>query len=196
MIDIVMPTVHPKLARVTMRLAQVTAGCDTVAHIVHDDKRSGFTRTVNAGMRESTGDVMLLNDDIEWFQYGWLDILHRALYESAKTGIVGPSGKSSTKPMCYGWHGQHGLAKVDHLPFWCALIKRALIDKIGLLDPDFIHYGSDNYYSQCAAAAGYSSVWCMDVFLKHTHHGSGLVFKWKEHDDTIWTKKKRRLRRR
>ena len=94
--------------------------------------------------------------------------------------------------MCYGWSGQHGLMEVDHLPFWCVLIKRAVIDKIGLLDEDFIHYGSDNYYSKCATRAGFKSVWVQDVFLKHTHHGSGLIFKWKEHDDYVWTRKRRR----
>lgn len=186
-----MPTVNPTLAEDTARLAELTAGCACATTIVHDRNGDGFSKTINQGMRAATGDVMLLNDDIEWFQYGWLDILRRALYERPEYGIVGPSGKSSTTPMCYGWAGAHGLIEVDHLPFWCVLVKRALIDQIGYLDEDFIHYGSDNYYSKCARRAGYFSVWVQDVYLKHTHHGSGLIFKWKEHDDLVWAKKRR-----
>jgi len=193
-ITIVIPTVHPDEAAETARLAELTAGhtCKTV--IVHDAKGDGFSRTVNRGWMLSEGDTMILNDDIEWFSYNWLDTLQRALYDDESYGIVGPSGKSSTKPMCYGWAGQGGLEIVDHLPFWCVLVKRDVVDQIGYLDEAFIHYGSDNYYCKMAAKAGYKTVWVRDVFLKHTHHGSGLIFEWKEHDDLVWASKKRLLR--
>lgn len=186
-----MPTVKPKLAERTVRLAQLSAGCDCEAVIVHDKRGQGFSKTVNQGWRVARGDAMILNDDIEWFEYGWLRILATALYSDPAFGIAGPSGKSSTKPMCYGWPGQHGIEIVDHLPFWCALVRRAVVDAIGYLDEAFIHYGSDNYYCRQAAAAGWRSVWVRDVFLKHTHHGSGLITHWKEHDDLVWAKKKR-----
>lgn len=189
-----MPTIHPELAADTMRLAQLTAGVATEPIIVHDARGDGFSRTVNRGWKQAQGDAMILNDDIEWFAYNWLDTLQRALYSEGGYGLAGPSGKSSTKPMCYGWPGQSGLEVVDHLPFWCVLVKQAVVDRIGHLDEAFIHYGSDNYYCKQAAAAGYASVWVRDVFLKHTHHGSGLILKWKEHDDQIWAAKKRSLR--
>lgn len=189
-----MPTVTLDLAESTAKLALITAGVDADIVIVEDARGHGFTKTVNRGMRPARGDVMILNDDIEWFCYGWLDILQQALHSDRRWGIVGPSGKSSTKPMCYGWAGQHGTEIVDHLPFWCVLVKRELIDKIGVLDEAFIHYGSDNHYCRRAAANGYHSVWVRDAYLKHTHHGSGLIFEWKEHDDAVWEKKRRGLR--
>ena len=133
MISIVMPTIKLSRAQDTMELAQLTAGCDVQPFIVEDGKHRGFSRTVNAGWKHASGDVMILNDDIEWFGYGWLDVLHRALYSQEDYGIVGPSGKSSTKPMCHGWPGQSGTEIVHHLPFWCVLIKRALIDQVGYL---------------------------------------------------------------
>ena len=190
----IIPTVQPELAADTARLAALTAGCETEAIIVHDKKRDGFSHTVNRGWKQAQGDAMILNDDIEWFQYGWLHTLRRSLYSDPSFGIVGPSGKSSTKPMCYGWAGQSGLQEVDHLPFWCVLVKRALVEQIGYLDEAFIHYGSDNYYCKLAQRHGYKSVWVRDVFLKHTHHGSGLIFKWKEHDDLVWNDKQRLAR--
>jgi len=194
MISVIIPTVQPDLAADTARLAALTAGCETEVLVVHDIKGHGFSHTVNRGWKQARGDAMILNDDIEWFSYGWLEILRRVLYSDPAFGIVGPSGKSSTTPMCYGWPGQHGLQEVDHLPFWCVLVKQALVDQIGYLDEAFIHYGSDNYYCKTAERAGYKSVWVRDVYLKHTHHGSGLIFKWKEHDDLVWSSKKRFLR--
>lgn len=194
MISIVMPTVQPKLARDTMALAQLTAGCETRPYLVVDGKRRGFSRTVNAGWKSASGDVLILNDDIEWFQYGWLRILWEALYDDPSYGLVGPSGRSSTRPMCDGWPGQHGTEIVDHLPFWCVLVKEAVTGRIGHLDERFIHYGSDNYYCQVAKQAGYQCVWVRDVYLKHTHHGSGLITHWKEHDDLIWRSDRIRLR--
>lgn len=188
------PTVQPDLAEDTARLAQLTAGVETEIAIVHDKHSDGFSHTVNRGWKQAQGDVMILNDDIEYFQYNWLNTLHRALYSDPSYGIVGPSGKSSTKPMCYGWAGQGGLEVVDHLPFWCVLVRRDVVDRIGYLDEAFIHYGSDNYYCKLAAKAGYKTVWVRDVFLKHTHHGSGLIFEWKEHDDLVWASKRRLLR--
>lgn len=190
----VIPTVQPKLAENTARLAALTAGCPTETVIVHDEHGHGFSRTVNQGWKLAHGDVMILNDDIEWFAYGWLDTLQRALYSEEDWGIVGPSGKSSTKPMCYGWAGQSGFEIVDHLPFWCVLVKRALFERIGYLDEAFIHYGSDNHYCHLARRHGYLSVWVRDVFLKHTHHGSGLITEWKEHDDLVWSRRRRQLR--
>jgi GT2 family glycosyltransferase len=186
-----MPTVEPKRAESTAKLAELTAGCECKTVIVVDDKRQGFSRTVNSGWKLAEGDAMILNDDLLWFQYNWLDTLARALYSDDKFGIVGPSGKSSTKPMCYGWPGMSGHEIVDHLPFWCVLVKRAVVEQIGHLDEAFIHYGSDNFYCRCARNAGYESVWVRDVFLKHEHHGSGLITEWKEHDDAIWAVKRR-----
>lgn len=193
MISIVIPTIKPKLAQSTAALAALSAGTEVRTIISEDKRRRGFSRTVNAGMVQASFDTLILNDDIEWFQYGWARILQDALYSKPEYGIVGPSGKSSTTPMCDGWPGMHGLEEVDHLPFWCVLIKRDVIDRLGYLDTTFIHYGSDNYYCQLAKAHGFKNVWVRDVYLKHTHHGSGLITKWKEHDDLVWEKKRRGL---
>jgi len=193
-ITIVIPTVQPERAEDTARLAILTAGCECDAVVIADDDRRGFSRTVNRGWRMAQGDAMILNDDIAWFQYGWLDILSRALHSDDFFGIVGPSGKSSTTPMCHGWAGMGGLEIVDHLPFWCVLVRKTLVDQIGYLDEAFIHYGSDNFYCKLARRAGYESVWVRDVYLEHEHHGSGLITEWKEHDDQVWLRKRRSLR--
>lgn len=193
MIPIIIPTLDEKAAQRTGHLAQTTAGCETRPIISVDANRQGFSKTVNAGLLQTTTeDVCILNDDISWFVPSWLEILRRALYSRPHYGIAGPSGKSSTAPMRYGWIGSHGITVVDHLPFWCVLIKREVFNRVGYLDESFIHYGSDNIVCWEAARRGLQCIWVKDVFLKHEHHGSGLIQEWKDHDDLIMQKRGKR----
>jgi GT2 family glycosyltransferase len=151
-----------------------------------DAHRRGFTKTVNAGLHQTLAeDVCILNDDILWFVPGWLEILRQALYSNQGYGIAGPSGKSSTSPMRHGWPGMSGIQEVNHLPFWCVLVKREAFDRVGYLDERLIHYGSDNVFCWKSAERGQICVWVRDVFLKHQHHGSGLIQEWKDHDDLV-----------
>ena len=195
-IAIVIPTLDEAKGQATGRLALLSAGCDAEL-IVSAGPRRGFTLTVNDGIRRTGGneDVMILNDDVVWFQYGWLAILQRAIYRQDDYGIAGPSGKSNTAPLANGFIGQHGIEPVHHLPFWCALVKRVVFDKIGLLDEEFIHYGSDNWFCEVARRAGYQSIWVRDVYLEHTSHGSGLITEWRVRDQDLLAQRMGRHRR-
>jgi GT2 family glycosyltransferase len=193
-ITIVIPTLDMARGESTGKMALATARCEAKLIISHDLKRTGFTKTCNRGMRraDAGSDICLLNDDVLTFHHGWLATLQRALYHKKDFGIVGPSGGSSTNPMRGGWLGMEGLQVVRHMPFWCALIKRALINKIGLLDEAFIHYASDSFYNDCARKAGFKVIWCKDVYLKHQRHGSKLQSKWKKRDQALYRKRRRR----
>jgi GT2 family glycosyltransferase len=181
-IAIVIPTLDAARGASTGKLAQVTAGCDARLIVVNGPKR-GFTATVNDGLAQTANeDVCILNDDIRWFTPGWLATLQRALYSARDIALVGPTGKSSTKPMATGKLGDSGLEDVHHIPFWCVLVKRATLKKLGGLDSRFIHYASDNLYCDRAHAAGLRCVWVKDVYLRHDHHGSGLISTWAKQD--------------
>ena len=181
-VAIVIPTLNAQRGARTGTLATASAGCKTRLIIVAGPKR-GFTKTVNDGLRqlEPGEDVCILNDDITGFNYGWLSTLQRALYSNDKYGIVGPSGKSAAVSR-NGRPGDSGLEKCKQLSFWCVVIKREVITKIGILDERFIHYASDNEYCMRAIKKGWQIVWVKDVFLKHVGHGSGLQTKWKQQD--------------
>lgn len=193
-IAIVIPTLTKARGESTGKMALATARCEAELIVSHDPDRTGFTKTCNRGMRQAdeNSDICLLNDDILTFHHGWLATLQRALYYRKNYGIVGPSGGSSTNPMRGGFLGMEGLREVRHIPFWCVLIKRALIDKIGLLDEAFIHYASDSYYNDCAKKAGFKTVWCRDVYLEHKRHGSKLISKWRKRDQALYRKRRRR----
>ena len=181
MIAIVIPTLDATRGEHTGKLALRTAGMGARL-IVSAGPRRGFTKTANDGIRQTKNneDICLLNDDVSGFPSGWLATLHQVLYSNPKYGIVGPSGKSSTHPSCTGKSGMRGSQVVNQLPFWCVLIRRELIDIIGLLDEGFKHYGSDYWYCIQARKAGFLCVWARGIYLKHQQHGSGLTTAWKE----------------
>jgi len=180
-IAIIIPTLDQAKAKATGRLALLSAGCDARL-IVVDGPERGFTKTVNEGLRQTTNeDVCLLNDDVTRFQHGWLAALSAGLYSKPRYGIAGPSGKSAAKSR-EGRLGMTGIEAVHQISFWCVLIRREVIDEIGILDERFIHYGSDNEYCRRAARKRWRCVWIKSVYLVHKHHGSGLRMKWKQHD--------------
>jgi len=181
-VAIIIPTLDRDLGKRTGALAKVSAACKCRIIVVAGPKR-GFTKTVNDGLRQlkPDEDVCILNDDVTGFQHGWLATLQRALYLDKKCGIVGPSGKSACISRT-GKRGDSGLQECDQLSFWCVVIKREVIDQIGILDERFIHYASDNEYCMRAKRKGWKIVWVKDVFLKHKGHGSGLQTKWKQQD--------------
>lgn len=191
-IAIIIPTLDAQRAAVTGKQALATAGCPARLIVVAGPAR-GFTQTVNEGLAqlEPGEDVCILNDDVTGFQYSWLALLQQALYKQPRYGIAGPSGKSATKPACYGAPGMRGLEVCAQLSFWCVLLKRAMLDAIGKLDARFIHYCSDNEYCARAARARWQCVWVRGVYLEHTHHGSGRRREWWAHDRALWAKVKR-----
>ena len=190
-ITIIIPTLDEARGRSTGQLALATAGTDARVIVVNGPKR-GFTKTVNDGMRQvEKGDVCILNDDVAGFPMGWLAALEKGLHSRPKFGIAGPSGKSATAPANTGKPGMNGLQACRQLPFWCALLRRKMIDQIGILDERFIHYCSDNEYCARAKRAGWSCVWVRSVFLKHEHKASGFQSAWRKHDRAEFLRKTR-----
>ena len=181
-ITIIIPTLDEEKGQETGKLAISKAGCDANLIVVAGERR-GFTKTVNDGLQLVTSDdVCILNDDIVDFQQDWLIKLSNTLHSDPKYGIVGPGGKSATDPARHGKPGMTGIQECNQLSYWCVLIKRQVIDKIGILDNRFIHYCSDNEYNDRARKAGFKLVWVKSVFLKHVHHGSGLIEEWHKKD--------------
>ena len=188
-IAIVIPTLDKTRAEDAGKLALAMAGCSVPVRVLvsHDKKKQGFTKTANQGMRAacSSEDICLLNDDVLEFQYGWLEILRKVLYSNAKYGLSGPSGACGAVPMKHGRRGQSGIEVVRQISFWCVLMKREMLNELGLLDEAFIHYCSDNWYCHVMRRKGWKCVWARAVFLVHQKHGSGMQVEWRNHDRKI-----------
>lgn len=154
----------------------------------------GFVRGNNAGI-ESTNkenNILLLNNDIEILQSGWLKELNQVAYLDEHIGIVGcrlvmPDGKllhAGTYILPDDFHGQQigSLEKnidqynsdrfVQGIVFACAYIKRDVINAIGMLSLDYESYFEDTDYCLMAAEHGYGTMVAGKVTLMHLEHGS------------------------
>lgn len=190
---IVIPTLKKAKGESVGKIALATAGCTVPVRVVvvHDPKREGFTKTANRGIHQSkkNEDICLLNDDVFGFQYGWLETLRRTLYLKPNYGMSGPTGKSAAAPMKAGRPGMTGTQLVKIMSFWCVLMKRAMLKKLGYLDKVYIHYCSDTDYCRTMASKGWKIVWARAVFLGHKHGGSGYKKEWRNHDRKIYMRR-------
>lgn len=189
---IIIPTVTPARAEAVGKEAAATAGLFVEALLAEDVTRWGFTRTVNWGLRQVTDDqdVLLLNDDVGDFPDGWLADLSRRLYSADDVGMVGPAGDVTT-PETRAWmptyaRARGGVTEVEHLSFWCVLIRHEVLDELGLLDEAYIHYASDFDYCDRARARGWRLLLDRDVALAHALAGSGTQHGWRGHDLSLY----------
>lgn len=166
----------------------------------------GYTRAANQGLRASTGDYALLLNSDTIVTPDWLDRMVQCGESDARVGLVGPlsntaSWQSVPSVMDDGgdwaenalpaeWTPEHfarALAersqrsnpRVGFLNGFCIMIKRALIDEIGLFDEDKFGrgYGEENDYCVRARAAGWRLAVADDAYVYHaqsrsyTHEG-------------------------
>lgn len=158
--------------------------------IVKNRGRTGFASNNNSAiryvMRNYRPDyVLLLNDDIRITDRDWLSKMVSAISSRESVGIEGcklvyPSGKiqhsglaaEALLPYNAGRgevdRGQYDkVAAATAVTFACALIRRSLIERIGLLDERFVMGYEDTDYCIRAKRAGFGTLYNGKVSLEH-----------------------------
>ena len=170
-VDVIIPTTNAARAESLWAAAYPICGVPDARLIVAEDPgHSGFTRAANSGLRQTTGAyVCLLNDDARPLTPDWLAKLVAVMETDKTIGFVGPSGGCRTQPQCQGKRNDDAIviSQVDHLAFFCVVIRAILCQAVGLLDERYIHYGSDVDYQWRAREFGYKAVWAQHVYVKH-----------------------------
>lgn len=142
--------------------------------LIRNTENIGFIRATNQGLAVSTAPyIVLLNNDT-WVVPGWLVRLRLALDETADAGLAGPL---TTTPD--SWQGRWNpaarpmttiLSSRSMLAFFCVMIKRRVIDSIGMLNEDFgAGFGDDDEYCYRAQRAGFKLVLAEDLVIPHHH---------------------------
>jgi GT2 family glycosyltransferase len=162
--------------------------------VLTNDRNLGFVCGNNAGIAaaDPESDVVLLNNDIEIHEAGWLDRLRESAYTAPDIGIIGcrlvlPDGRflhagTYILPDTF-WGQQIGSLEtnvnqyartrdVQGIVFACAYVRREVIRKIGGLSEEFESYFEDTDYCLRAGEAGFRTVCCGAVTLVHNEHGS------------------------
>ena len=143
--------------------------------------RLGYSKSINIGIRESTArKVLLLNNDA-MLSDGCVQELDRILSSDSRIGMVGARAFSDGKyvgPVEYDLHSRlYGRLKehddrteVHLLNSECVLIRREMIDDIGLMDEDhYWHDGSDLEYCMRAVRFGWRLMFAKNTTLYHEH---------------------------
>lgn len=124
---------------------------EAISHHIWVNNPVGFPKAVNLGIERSSGEyVVILNNDVvllEQEKNTWLDILRKP-FRDYRVGVTGPMMVSN-------------VPGVDRkfLIFFCAMISREVIDKIGVLDEEFSPgFGEDCDFCWRAEDAGFKLV--------------------------------------
>lgn len=159
---------------------------------IFNDKNEGFPEGCNIGINNSKkdNDILLLNNDTI-VSPNWLTKLRECLYSEENIGAVGPVTNSCTYYQqidvkyknineFFDFATKYNNNEKDYeerqkLIGFCMLIKRKVIEEIGLLDRRFTpgNYEDDDY-SIRMIKSGYKLVLCKNVFI---HHYGGSSFK-------------------
>jgi GT2 family glycosyltransferase len=159
--------------------------------LIENEENKGFPVACNQGIELSQGEyIVLLNNDVV-VSKEWLKGLIECAESSKDIAIVGPRSNFVSGPQIVTdtSEGYDSLFKYQqfaedfrkaykgfYTPYWrivffCALIKREVFDKVGLLDERFTPGNfDDDDYCRRVCLAGYRNMICGDVFVHH--HGS------------------------
>ncbi|BBI36136.1 glycosyltransferase [Cohnella abietis] len=152
---------------------------------IYNNQNLGFPKACNQGIEISAGDnILLLNNDTI-VTSNWLTNLITALYSASNVGAVGSVTNNcsylQTIPVNYSnmEEMQDFAHQINHsnpssweerlkLIGYCMLIRKSVVDQIGLLDERFTpgNYEDDDY-SLRIRLEGYKLLLCKDTFIHH-----------------------------
>jgi GT2 family glycosyltransferase len=168
--------------------------------VIANPENRGFPAGCNQGIGIAGGDnVLLLNNDTV-VTPNWLGNLVKCLYSSDRTGAVGPLTNYAgyfqsvpvhykTLPEMYAFANTFNVSnplrweeRIKLIGF-CMLIRRSVVDEVGLLDERFSpgHFEDDDY-SLRIRRAGYRLMLCRDTFV---HHYGSVSFRDNRRDQVI-----------
>ena len=165
---------------------------DGSIQLIRNATNRGFPAAVNQGIAAARGQqVLLLNNDTI-VTTGWLERLLSGLHVEPSVGLVGPvtnriSGEqqvavsyddlSQLDGFAWDWGKAHTseFQETDRLVGFCLLIKREVIDQIGLFDERFgVGNFEDDDYCKRSIDAGYRCVIIKSAFI---HHVGSATFR-------------------
>ena len=160
----------------------VSQGSIEVIHL-HSETNEGFARGMNRGLRASTAPwVCLLNNDVILTE-GWLDRMLEVGQAHPDIGLINPvSNTFGDRPASGVTLAEHaaavgarpaGYVESGACVGFCWLIRRAVIERVGVLDEAMgLVFFEDTDYSRRAAQAGFRSVVAGRAYVFHEEHAS------------------------
>jgi GT2 family glycosyltransferase len=173
------------------RLADRIGAC-----VIRNERARGYTCAANQGLRTATGDFVLLLNSDTIVGPDWLDRLIACAAEDPSVGLVGPlsnfatwqsvpqaikNGEWANNELPTGFTVADMAEAIGHfsallhprVPFlngFCLLIRRSVIESIGVFDEENFGagYGEENDYCLRARAAGWNLAIADDAYVYHS----------------------------
>lgn len=175
------------------------------AQVLPSTANGGFSAGNNLGIKALDADAYLLLNSDTLVRPGALDTLKKVLQERPDAGIIGPRlewpdgtpqiscfrhrsplsetiASAATGPVTKLLKSfdvplpvSESSMEPDWLSFACALIRREVVDRIGLMDEGYFMYREDNDYCRRAQEAGWKILYWPQARVVHLRGGSGPV---------------------
>jgi GT2 family glycosyltransferase len=154
-----------------------------------NDHNAGFGPGNNQGLREATGDILVLLNNDTMVPRGWLTRLARHL-ENQEIGLIGPASNRTCNEaqidIPYQTYAEYqavarsqgerheGELRPIRMPMmFCTAFRRDVYERIGPLDERFeTGMFEDEDYALRAKAAGFRVVWTPEVYVHHAYHAT------------------------
>jgi GT2 family glycosyltransferase len=167
---------------------------DSNITVVHNEENRGWCCGVNQGIAMGRSpNVALLNNDVEVSE-GWLANLLSFLHAHPRIGAVGPLNSNPNDWQCVdrvrarivpqipkfpngdlhdrnrilreNFH-RRGILIEGMLAFFCVVLKRSVVNAVGLLDEAFVGGGDDDDYCRRLRKSGYVLGLSLDTYVLH-----------------------------
>jgi len=154
-----------------------------------NEENVGFGPGNNQGLREATGDILVLLNNDTMAPPGWLTRLARHLDDPA-IGLIGPATNRTCNEAQLDFPYQtydeyravarkqgarhEGERHPIRMPMmFCTAFRRDTYERLGPLDERYeVGMFEDEDYALRAKAAGYLTVWTPEVYVHHAYHAS------------------------
>lgn len=165
-------------ATVTMLEEAQRSGRFGEMELIRNSQNLGWVLGANQGLaRAQAKYVCLMNNDL-YTGPDWLKIMVEALERHPTAGLANPRGDERSEnrkvsdPDAYARELRARCAgsftELDYCTGFCMLVKREVIDKIGVLDEAYgFGYFEDVDFSRRAQRAGYLCIQCDDAYVQH-----------------------------
>ncbi len=181
---------------VTTQWLRKYCGGQPIFKLIENEKNVGYTKTVNTGLKATTADYVITQNSDTIVSPGWLTGLIRCMNSNPRIGIVGPLSNAANWQSVPNLRDEQGNFAVNELPAgytvddmasqvrnistmnypefpfvngFCFMIKRQVIEAIGLMDEEnfLVGYGEENDYCIRATDNGFKLAIADDVFVFH-----------------------------
>jgi len=171
---------------------------EIITYKIFNDENIGTAEAVNKiwKLRKEGQHCVKLDDDVIWYQKGWVEIMKQAIERDRSIGIIGLKRKDCCEKtnnpdpdyrseliQLPQTPGERWIVveKAKHIMGTCCMFNSDLLNKIGYLYQAGAKYGYDDVMASWRSQiAGFKNVFLFQIEIDHIDNGNTPYQGWKE----------------